>query len=118
MKKILSLLYTVLFMLMFSGICFLAGADELATKVAPASDFVTHSVPVSDIGSSFFAFLADFLPDNVMLLLTGIMTICASLATFLPPIKADSSSFYSSFYKFIQFLALNLGHAKNAQDRK
>lgn len=105
-------------MLMFSGVCFLAGAEELAINPDTVTNIAPALVPASDFSSSFFDFLATFLPANIVLLLTGITTLCASLATFLPSVKADSSSFYSIFYKFIQFLALNLGHAKNAQDRK
>ena len=106
MKKLISFLFSCLFLFIFSGLCFLASAKEV----------LTHQSPMTE--GSFLDFLSSFLPPNVMLWITGVTALCATLATILPPIKQESSVIYSFIYKTIQFFAFNVGHAKNMQDRK
>lgn len=46
--------------------------------------------------------------------LTALIAVCAALATALPP-PASKGSAYWWFYSAVNYIALNLGHAKNAQ---
>lgn len=42
------------------------------------------------------------------------VTICAAICTVLPAPKADAPKAYVTVYKVLNWIALNLGHAKNA----
>lgn len=46
--------------------------------------------------------------------LTVLIAMCAALSTFLPPPKEGAPSWYRGLYGAINFVALNLGHARNA----
>lgn len=62
-------------------------------------------------------FLA-LLPEPYTSCITLIVTICAALAIILPAPKTGSNGLYRAIYSFIQWNALNVGKAKNAQDAK
>lgn len=47
-----------------------------------------------------------------------ICTICAIAAAFCPAPTEESSWFYKAVYKVINFFAVNMGKAKNADDAK
>ena len=46
--------------------------------------------------------------------LMALIAACAGLAPFLPPPKLPASGGYPIFYGVVNFVAINLGHAKNA----
>lgn len=47
---------------------------------------------------------------------TGLVAICAAVATMLPAPKAPASGWYPLVYHAINWAALNLGKARNAAD--
>ena len=47
-----------------------------------------------------------------------ICTICAIVAAFCPAPTEESSWFYKTVYKVVNFFAVNVGKAKNADDAK
>lgn len=47
-----------------------------------------------------------------------ICTVCAIVAAFCPAPTEESSWFYKTVYKVINFFAVNMGKAKNADDVK
>lgn len=62
--------------------------------------------------------LYSFIPPELIGYVTLAVTICGLITTVLPAPKADSGVAYRSIYLVIQWIALNLGKAKNAQDQK
>ena len=53
--------------------------------------------------------IGPFLPYVV-----AIVAVCASVAPFLPPPSKPGNTTYSVIYSTVNYIALNLGHAKNA----
>lgn len=47
-----------------------------------------------------------------------VCTVCAIVAAFCPAPTEESSWFYKTVYKVINFFAVNMGKAKNADDVK
>jgi hypothetical protein len=41
-------------------------------------------------------------------------TICSAIATLLPPPLAGGSPIYATIYRLVNWMALNIGHARNA----
>ncbi len=70
------------------------------------------------LDNSALNLILDIIPIEFTAVVTSIISICAVVATFLPPATESSSFAYSSFYKIIQFIALNFGKATNKQDVK
>lgn len=60
--------------------------------------------------------LQGLLPDTWVTWITVIVTACAAVAVALPAPKEKSGVAYRTVYRIIQWVALNLGKAKNAQD--
>lgn len=60
--------------------------------------------------------LQGILPDSWLAWLTAAVTICAAVTVVLPAPKDDSGAVYRAVYRVIQWIALNLGRAKNAED--
>lgn len=60
--------------------------------------------------------LTGLIPEHWIAWLTFVVTVCAALTTVLPPPKSDSGTIYRIIYNVLQWVALNLGRAKNAQD--
>ena len=56
------------------------------------------------------------IPDHWIAWITFAVTVCAALTTVLPPPKPESGAAYRIVYNLLQWIALNLGRAKNAQD--
>ena len=44
--------------------------------------------------------------------ITALIAVCAALAPMLPPPAGPSA--YGTFYSVVNFIGLNLGHARNA----
>lgn len=42
--------------------------------------------------------------------------ICAAVATILPPPKNTSGGAYALVYRAVNYIGLNIGHARNATD--
>ena len=49
-------------------------------------------------------------------LVLSIMGVCAAIATLLPAPAEDSNIVYKGLYKVLNFIAMNIGKAKNADD--
>lgn len=62
--------------------------------------------------------LQDLLPESWLAIIACLVAVCAAVAVLLPAPKEDSSTVYKAIYRVIQWVALNLGKAKNAQDAK
>lgn len=62
--------------------------------------------------------LASILPADLLVWVTTIVAICAAIATVLPAPKEESNVVYRAVYRVIQWVALNLGKAKNSEDPK
>lgn len=60
--------------------------------------------------------LYPLLPEHWLGWITIIVTICAALATVLPVPAQSSTAVYRGVYAVIQWIAFNLGKARNAQD--
>ncbi len=60
--------------------------------------------------------LQGIIPDSWLACLTAAVTVCAAAAAVLPAPREDSGKIYRAAYRVIQWVALNLGKAKNAQD--
>jgi len=57
------------------------------------------------------SFIPSLVPQSYTGYFTAAVTICAALATVIPP---QSSGALALIYKFVNFVALNFGQAKNA----
>lgn len=64
------------------------------------------------------AVLEGLLPESTMTWITFAITICAALAVALPAPKEGGNAIYKAVYTAIQWLALNVGRAKNASSAK
>jgi hypothetical protein len=62
--------------------------------------------------------LTGIVPDSWMAWITLVVTICAAIAVVLPAPKEESNVVYRFIYRIIQWVALNLGKAKNTTDPK
>ena len=62
--------------------------------------------------------LEGLLPESTMTWITFAITICAALAVALPAPKEGGNAIYKAVYTAIQWLALNVGRAKNASSAK
>lgn len=51
-------------------------------------------------------------------LVLSIMGVCAAIATLLPAPAEDSNIVYKCVYKVLNFIAMNIGKATNADDAK
>ena len=51
-------------------------------------------------------------------LVLAIIGVFAAVATFLPAPAEDSGKVYRAFYKTVNWLAMNFGHASNSSDAK
>ncbi len=60
--------------------------------------------------------LQGLVPDTWLAWITAIVTICAAITVVLPAPKEGGSKVYSAIYRLIQWVGLNMGKAKNAQD--
>lgn len=49
-------------------------------------------------------------------LVLSLMGVCAAVAALLPAPSADSNVVYKAVYKVLNWLAMNIGKAKNADD--
>lgn len=63
------------------------------------------------------AALDGLLPAHVMSWVVVAVAVCAALAVALPaPAENGGSKAYAAFYRLVQWIGLNLGKARNAQD--
>lgn len=62
--------------------------------------------------------LEGLLPEHWLVWVTTIVAICAAIAVVLPAPKEESNIVYRAVYRIIQWVALNLGKAKNSEDAK
>ena len=60
--------------------------------------------------------LQGIIPDSWLAWITAAVTVCAAVAAVLPAPGANSGGVYRAAYRLIQWVALNLGKARNAQD--
>lgn len=60
--------------------------------------------------------LQGLVPDSWLAWITAAVTICAAVTVVLPAPKEGGSKVYSAVYRLIQWVGLNMGKAKNAQD--
>ncbi len=60
--------------------------------------------------------LQGLVPDTWLAWITAVVTICAAVTVVLPAPKEGGSKLYSATYRIIQWVGLNMGKAKNAQD--
>lgn len=60
--------------------------------------------------------LQGLVPDSWLAWLTAVVTICAAVTVVLPPPREDGNRVYRAVYRTIQWVALNLGRARNAED--
>lgn len=60
--------------------------------------------------------LEGLLPDTWLAWITAVVTVCAAVTVVLPPPGENGNIVYRVIYRAIQWVALNLGKAKNAQD--
>ena len=60
--------------------------------------------------------LQGLLPDTWFSWLTAVVALCALITTRLPAPGDNSNAVYRLAYRVIQWVAFNLGKAKNAQD--
>lgn len=58
--------------------------------------------------------IISYLPDSWGVWVAAIVAICAAVCTVLPSPGDTSSKLYTVVYKMLQFVALNIGKAKNA----
>lgn len=64
--------------------------------------------------ADILSFLQGFLPESVGTWLTFAVTACAALAVALPAPKEGGNVVYRGLYAVVQWIGLNIGHAKNA----
>lgn len=63
--------------------------------------------------TSIIDYITAHLPAQYAVIVSCIVAVCATLSTTLPaPTKTNGVYFY--FYKVVNFIGLNLGHATNA----
>lgn len=62
--------------------------------------------------------LESILPEHWLTWVTTIVAIFAAIAVVLPAPKEDSNVMYRAVYRVVQWVALNLGKAKNSEDPK
>ncbi len=62
--------------------------------------------------------LQSVLPDSTFAGVTAAVAVCAATAMWLPAPKQDSGKVYRALYACVNWIACNLGRAKNAQDKK
>lgn len=62
--------------------------------------------------------LQGVVPDSWLAWITAAVAICAAITVVLPAPKEGGNAVYRAVYRVIQWVALNLGRAKNAQDKK
>lgn len=55
-------------------------------------------------------------PESWLAWITALVTLCAAVTVILPAPQANSSTVYRIVYNVVQWIALNLGKARNAQD--
>ncbi len=60
--------------------------------------------------------LTGIVPDTWLAWLTALVTLCAAVTTALPPPGEHSGPAYKAMYRILQWIALNFGRAKNAND--
>lgn len=60
--------------------------------------------------------LQGIIPDSWLAWITAAVTVCAAAAAVLPAPGENSGRAYRAAYRLIQWVALNLGKARNAQD--
>lgn len=68
----------------------------------------------------FITTVISWLPESwgiyIAAIISALVAVCALLCTFLSAPTDSSGTFYKGFYTAVQWIALNLGKAKNAQD--
>lgn len=57
------------------------------------------------------------LPDSWLVYVTAVVAMCAAICTVLPAPKEDGSKVYKVFYQAMQWIALNIGKARNGGTR-
>lgn len=62
--------------------------------------------------------LQGIVPDSWLAWITLAVTICAAITTVLPAPKPEAGTLHKAVYALIQWVAFNLGKAKNEQDVK
>lgn len=60
--------------------------------------------------------LQGIIPDHWLAWITAFVTICAAITVILPAPQPTSRTLYRVVYNMLQWVALNLGKARNAQD--
>ena len=60
--------------------------------------------------------LQGLLPESWLIYVTAAVAICAAITTILPAPSEGSGKVYRTLYTVLQWIALNLGKARNAQD--
>ena len=61
--------------------------------------------------------LQGIIPDHWLAALTLAVTLCAAITTLLLPPTENSPAMYRVLYQVLQWVAMNLGRARNAQDQ-
>lgn len=62
--------------------------------------------------------LRGVLPDSAFACLTAAVAVCAAAAMLLPAPRPESGRLYRLVYTLINWVACNLGRARNAQDAR
>lgn len=60
--------------------------------------------------------LQGLFPDSWLAWITALVTLCAAVTVILPAPHMRSGTVYRIIYNVVQWIALNLGKARNAQD--
>lgn len=83
-------------------------------------DLMTTAETVANAvgGTDIFTSLQGLLPESTVAGITAGVTICAAVATLLPAPKTGNGKVYRAVYSVVNWIACNLGKAKNAQDAK
>lgn len=64
--------------------------------------------------TGIMSLLAGLLPESALTWVTFAVTICAALAVAMPAPKDGGNAIYKWIYTAVQWIALNVGRAKNA----
>lgn len=90
----------------------------IAVLMVPA--ILTCTVTAFAEGGSFesatgiMSLLEGLLPESALTWVTFAVTICAALAVAMPAPKDGGNAIYKWIYTAVQWIALNVGRAKNA----
>ncbi len=85
---------------------------------AMAIPALAEDAAVASAGTDVLTLLESLVPEGTMTWVTVAVTICAAVAVVLPAPKDGGNVIYKWLYYVVQWMALNVGRAKNASTAK